>query len=367
MIEFICNTYDAWGKQTITKNAMGLTRGYTGHEHWNQFGLIDMNGRFYDPLIGRFLSPDPYVQAPYNLQNFNRYSYCLNNPLKYTDPSGYRIDSFEDEERDSKRSCYYMKQYDGQRCGGGGYSVGDMINKALTNNTRQLIANMSDSWSIYGKETSTVGNWVTYWYEIRGYNNREVYVIAGEIKVYETISNNTKIIMPRSYNEYSSGGGNVTSGASYANTVVNSAYNSAWKNAPNAKLGSNDKIYWEGNFYGNQYVTVKSLSSIAKPIARGTGMLGVGISVYQVYNAYQNEGYYGPESQAATVEAVGGIAGGIAGAKLGAMAGGAIGVWVGGIGAIPGAVIGGVIGGVGGSFGGAYATDKAYEYYINKQ
>ena len=81
-------TYDAWGKQTITKNAMGLTRGYTGHEHWNQFGLIDMNGRFYDPLIGRFLSPDPYVQAPYNLQNFNRYSYCLNNPLKYTDPSG---------------------------------------------------------------------------------------------------------------------------------------------------------------------------------------------------------------------------------------------------------------------------------------
>jgi RHS repeat-associated protein len=84
-------TYDAWGKQTITKNAMGLTRGYTGHEHWNQFGLIDMNGRFYDPLIGRFLSPDPYVQAPSNLQNFNRYSYCLNNPLKYTDPTGESI------------------------------------------------------------------------------------------------------------------------------------------------------------------------------------------------------------------------------------------------------------------------------------
>ena len=81
-------TYDAWGKQTITKNAIGLTRGYTGHEHWNQFGLIDMNGRFYDPLIGRFLSPDPYVQAPDNPQNFNRYSYCLNNPLKYTDPTG---------------------------------------------------------------------------------------------------------------------------------------------------------------------------------------------------------------------------------------------------------------------------------------
>lgn len=47
-----------------------------------------MNGRIYDPRLGRFLSPDPYVQAPYNSQNYNRYSYCLNNPLKYTDPDG---------------------------------------------------------------------------------------------------------------------------------------------------------------------------------------------------------------------------------------------------------------------------------------
>ncbi len=47
-----------------------------------------MNGRLYDPIVGRFLSPDPYIQAPDNTQSFNRYSYCLNNPLKYTDPSG---------------------------------------------------------------------------------------------------------------------------------------------------------------------------------------------------------------------------------------------------------------------------------------
>ncbi len=80
--------YDAWGNQTVSTNAIGLTRGYTSHEHWNQFGLIDMNGRIYDPLLGRFLSPDPYVQAPENPQNHNRYSYCLNNPLKYSDPSG---------------------------------------------------------------------------------------------------------------------------------------------------------------------------------------------------------------------------------------------------------------------------------------
>ncbi len=50
---------------------------------------LDMNGRVYDPNIGRFLSADPHIQAPYNTQSYNRYSYTLNNPLKYTDPSGY--------------------------------------------------------------------------------------------------------------------------------------------------------------------------------------------------------------------------------------------------------------------------------------
>ncbi|MFP4042410.1 MAG: RHS repeat domain-containing protein, partial [Bacteroidales bacterium] len=70
-------------------------------EQMDLFGLINMsnavrsrtlfmsgNGRIYDPDLGRFLSPDPYVQMPDNSQNFNRYAYCLNNPLIYTDPSG---------------------------------------------------------------------------------------------------------------------------------------------------------------------------------------------------------------------------------------------------------------------------------------
>ena len=68
-----------------------IDRGYTMHEHWDDFALINMNGRVYDPVISRFLSPDPYVQAPGYSQSFNRYSYVLNNPLKYTDPSGELI------------------------------------------------------------------------------------------------------------------------------------------------------------------------------------------------------------------------------------------------------------------------------------
>jgi len=63
-------------------------RSYTGHEAVDPVGLVHMNGRLYDPLIGRFIQPDPIVQDPYDTQSLNRYSYVLNNPLSATDPSG---------------------------------------------------------------------------------------------------------------------------------------------------------------------------------------------------------------------------------------------------------------------------------------
>ena len=55
----------------------------------DELGIIHMNGRVYDPLIGRFMSADPFIQAPDNLQSYNRYAYVFNNPLFYTDPSGF--------------------------------------------------------------------------------------------------------------------------------------------------------------------------------------------------------------------------------------------------------------------------------------
>ena len=88
-------SYDAWGNlrnpYTWSGSFTGtpkFDRGFTGHEHHSHFGLINMNGRMYDPLMCSFLSVDTYVQDPGNAQNFNRYAYCLNNPLKYVDPSG---------------------------------------------------------------------------------------------------------------------------------------------------------------------------------------------------------------------------------------------------------------------------------------
>jgi RHS repeat-associated protein len=88
-------SYDAWGRRRNPTNwtdynvtSTLFDRGFTGHEHLPHFGLINMNGRVYDPFLARFLSPDPFVQAPGYTQNYNRYSYAWNNPLKYTDPDG---------------------------------------------------------------------------------------------------------------------------------------------------------------------------------------------------------------------------------------------------------------------------------------
>ena len=71
-------------------------KGFTGHEHIEESGLIHMNGRVYDPQIGRFLSADPFVQAPESSQSFNRYSYVMNNPLSLVDPSGYVFEELLD-------------------------------------------------------------------------------------------------------------------------------------------------------------------------------------------------------------------------------------------------------------------------------
>lgn len=88
--------FDAWGGVRKVQNGAGiplsgltvLDRGYTGHEHIQSVGLINMNGRIYDPNLHRFLQPDNNIQDPFNTQNYNRYGYVLNNPLKYTDPTG---------------------------------------------------------------------------------------------------------------------------------------------------------------------------------------------------------------------------------------------------------------------------------------
>ena len=88
--------FDPWGQPIKIEDGAGnilnkltlLDRGFTGHEHLQTVGVINMNARLYDPALHRFLQPDNYVQDPFNTQNFNRYGYCLNNPLVYVDENG---------------------------------------------------------------------------------------------------------------------------------------------------------------------------------------------------------------------------------------------------------------------------------------
>ncbi len=90
--------YEAFGQRRFPNGTadpnntlFGITtdRGYTGHEHLDELALIHMNGRIYDPVLARFMTPDPFIQAPDNLQSYNRYSYVMNNPFGYVDPTGY--------------------------------------------------------------------------------------------------------------------------------------------------------------------------------------------------------------------------------------------------------------------------------------
>lgn len=107
-------SYDTWGKQRkvawredgpldVVQQAI-TNRGYTGHEEIVEVGLVHMNGRIYDQELGRFVSPDPIVQAPYVTNSFNRYAYVMNNPLKYTDPTGYLWDSVKSAARSVGRA-----------------------------------------------------------------------------------------------------------------------------------------------------------------------------------------------------------------------------------------------------------------------
>jgi RHS repeat-associated protein len=143
--------YDPFGKRRTPAGVfdpnnpiagINTDRGFTMHEHLDELGLIHMNGRIYDPSIGRFMSADAGVPHPLDMQSFNRYSYTRNNPLVYVDPDG-----FYDEEYDSYSQCYCVSgtTYSGSyNPYGSGYSV-DYYNGGQTTTSYNQYGNGFDN------------------------------------------------------------------------------------------------------------------------------------------------------------------------------------------------------------------------------
>jgi RHS repeat-associated protein len=145
--------FDPWGRRRNSadwsydnvSSSFFIDRGFTGHEHLDQFNLINMNGRVYDPLMAMFLSPDNFVQSPDLTQNLNRYTYCLNNPLKFTDPSGYNYLQYMQQHYQNfdYRGGYYSEGTYYQASMGGGHG-----GYAPTTNISYDATHPHDLWSV---------------------------------------------------------------------------------------------------------------------------------------------------------------------------------------------------------------------------
>ena len=80
--------YLPYGEVKVRTGSDAVTHTFTGHEEDLESNLIYANARYYDPKIGRFITPDTFVQAPDDPQSHNRYAYARNNPVKFIDPTG---------------------------------------------------------------------------------------------------------------------------------------------------------------------------------------------------------------------------------------------------------------------------------------
>jgi RHS repeat-associated protein len=206
-------------------------RGFTGHEHLEEFNLINMNGRVYDPAIGRFLSPDPVVQFPDYPNNYNRYSYVLNNPLTFTDPSGYFMDQPGRRKRPPKMYITqganfgwgyqspdpWYETYQVQSLGGGGGNpwsfnyisntyynpitgerkTADDFNNTFLNPSSASGSGYEYEWGMIGEKTGILPNGEIYVKPIFGY----------EIKSIFSASNSGGISWDEARTMYQFGGG----------------------------------------------------------------------------------------------------------------------------------------------------------------
>ena len=385
-----------------------------GHEMLNEFNLINMNGRVYDSVLGRFLSPDKYVQEGDNSQNYNSYSYCLNNPLKYADPSGnvFVLDDFiaitamgammgamnaamSDKPiwkgallgAASTAATYGIGSisngvgtfgHELLRAGAHGLSSGvfnalngdnfwnGLISGAASSGIGSYAQSVNLNTGLMVASTTTMGGivaWATGDDFLQGaMQGMQIGILnhslhdgdEGSIPLKVSVTTNEAGMYEVTVIGARKGGKeNILAIAAEINTITDCFGTSLKKNSGNTTLGSNGKLYY--HVAGQRGFYGNQYVSTVRLVHVGKVITKATGSVGKVLDGISiYDGYKQDRNQIGynTVRAVADVAGGWAGAVAGLKIGTSIGSLFGGVGAIPGAVIGSTVFGIIGAYGG---------------
>jgi RHS repeat-associated protein len=316
------NHYYAYGGLTAESTGGDVqTFKYNGKEFDRKLGidLYDYGARWYDPVgSSSFTTIDPLCEKYYSV---SPYAYCINNPIKYIDPTGMDYWSTSDS--------YEINRFFQS------WQSGSNIDYSGWNHTSDadFLANLS-----YNDKT---GNFL---YSYGAEENGEL-VCYG--KVFPSLRD-TKTSL------------------NIANDVVNNFGSTLNKNAGNSTVGSNGHFYWhsgmERGFYGNQYVSTMSLAKFGRGITKVTGPIGVALSFSEIYEGYQQDKGVGYNTVHASADVGGGYVGGALGLYSFTEVGAAIGAPFGPGGMIVVGFIGATLGSIVGSYCATQITDRCYGY-----
>ena len=373
-----------------------------------------MNGRVYDSVLGRFLSPDKYVQEGDNSQNYNSYSYCLNNPLKYADPSGnvFVLDDFiaitamgammgamnaamSDKPiwkgallgAASTAATYGIGSifngvgtfgHELLRAGAHGLSSGvfnalngdnfwnGLISGAASSGIGSYAQSVNLNTGLMVASTTTMGGivaWATGDDFLQGaMQGMQIGILnhslhdgdEGSIPLKVSVTTNEAGMYEVTVIGARKGGKeNILAIAAEINTITDCFGTSLKKNSGNTTLGSNGKLYY--HVAGQRDFYGNQYVSTVRLVHVGKVITKATGSVGKVLDGISiYDGYKQDRNQIGynTVRAVADVAGGWAGAVAGLKIGTSIGSLFGGVGAIPGAVIGSTVFGIIGAYGG---------------
>jgi RHS repeat-associated protein len=281
--------------------------GYTGHEMLNEFTLINMNARLYDPVAGMMLSPDNVLQEPTNSQNYHKYAYCFNNPLKYNDPTG----NYGDVPNVSQ-GMNSFNPYSGYNANiqTNYVSISNTTNSSTFNYQSTSISvnytnqfntfNYTSSYSSYNYTTPESVTWG--YYESKSYSNNGVNILSSESKVEYSYPNyseqfndiswensKTSTYAPIALSTAQSGGGVLDRTMNYLGNVATAAGmtidwalgtgsdNRTFVNDNVAKAFMNaNRVNEARNFYYNKYSGAKSLANTSVTGYKGSfGLSGL--------------------------------------------------------------------------------------------